>query len=209
VQLSAICVLLATAVLSPLSAGAVDRAQRDDFAAIFLGLDNWNPSLTTTTPGPDGASDFYLLVTSDGTGMKGRMICHNQSQWSGDYLAAGVQAIGFEANNLGATSLNLRLALGTTDAPSQGGTWFVTNTAQPLPPGSGWQFVVLSTRCADLIAVQGTDTCAQVLSSVSTLRIVSAAAPSAMGDLMIGSLGLDRIQAIPSIPVFPALEEGH
>jgi hypothetical protein len=199
-------VLLAVALLTPLSASAVDRSQRDDFTT---GVQNWNPSLSTATPGPDGASDRYLVVTSDGDPIKARMICHNQTQWAGDYVAAGVQAIGFQANNLGATALNLRIALGNAASPMNGGTWFATTAAVPLAPGSGWQPVSLSLGCADLVAVQGTDACTQVLSHVRTLRILSAAAPAAIGDVLVGTLGLDRISAIPPIPVFPALEGGR
>src|SRR5262245_47173904 len=82
-------------------ASAVTSGQQDDFSA---STDNWQRG-SAALGGPGGASDGFLLFSSDGTTQNGRLVTFNQSQWSGNYLGAGVDAVGIYMRNLGQTDL--------------------------------------------------------------------------------------------------------
>ena len=174
-------------------ASAVTSGQQDDFSA---STDSWQRG-SAALGGPGGASDGFLLFSSDGTTMNGRLVTFNQSQWSGNYLGAGVDAVAIFMRNLGQTDLQMRVALGTSAAPAVGGTWFASTQAVSLPAGGFWQLFVFPLGSADLTRVQGTASYDTVMSGVATLRILDSAAPSAFGDNIVASLGIDRIVAVP------------
>ena len=182
--------LLATA------ASAVTQGQQDDFTA---NDGDWAQG-TPAVGGPGGGADGFLLLTSTGGagGQGSRLVTYNyQAQWAGDYLAAGVEAIGLFLNNLGTTDLEIRLAFGDTQAPLQGGTWYVTTSSVALPAGSGWTFVVFDIGSADLQSAQGTASYAELMAGVATLRILHATAPLPIGNPIAASLGIDRVVALP------------
>jgi hypothetical protein len=118
-------------------------------------------------------------------------------QWSGDYLAAGVEAIGLFVRNLGATDLHVRLALGDSLAPIVGGSWYVTSASVTLPAGSGWRLAVFELGSADLESVLGPKTWAELMADVATVRILSAENVSPLGDAIAATLGVDRVVALP------------
>ena len=161
--------LLLLPILLGSAASALTQGQQDDFTS---GADGWargDPALG----GPGGASDGYLeLASVGGLGQNGRLVTFNRLQWSGDYLAAGVEAIGVFLDNLGATDLEIRLAFGDNDAPLLGETWYATTEGVVLPAGSGWVLVVFPIGSADLQRAQGTATYAELMSNVATLRIL-------------------------------------
>jgi hypothetical protein len=177
------------------SASAVTQGQQDDFTA---SEDGWTPG-TPALGGPGGGADGFLLLTSTGTGGQGgRLTTYNyQLQWSGDYLAAGVEAIGLFVNNFGANDLEIRLAFGDNQAPLQGGTWYVTSASVALPAGSGWELVVFEIGSADLVSAQGSASYAQLMAGVQTLRILHADAAVPIGNPIAASLGIDRVVALP------------
>jgi len=66
------------------------------------------PPENVGTGGPAGSGDNFLLLTSSGTGGPGgKMVIFNESQWTGDYIAAGVTGVRLDVNNVGATTLSL------------------------------------------------------------------------------------------------------
>jgi hypothetical protein len=155
-----------------------------------------SPNLPTNVPngGPNGPGDAYVEnISAGGIGAGSRMIMYNQVQWAGNYTAAGVTRITAMMSNFGATDLYMRIAF-------QGGTFstiFGSSTAVHLPAGSGWQPVTFSLTAANVSNVNGTETLADVLANVSSLRILSAQnAPSFMGDSIAGTLGVDNIRAM-------------
>ena len=175
------------------AASALTQGQQDDFDGV---ADAWAQG-TPALGGPDGASDGFLMLHADGATQNGKLVTYNQLQWAGSYTAAGVEAIGMFVRNLGATDLKLRVALGNTSAPSLGGTWFASTNPLLLPAGGDWQLVVFSLASADLTRTQGTADYATVLGGVVTLRILHSAAPSAFGDYIVATLGVDRVLALP------------
>ena len=180
-------ILLATA------ASALTQGQQDDFDGV---ADAWAQG-TPALGGPDGASDGFLMLHADGATQNGKLVTYNQLQWAGSYTAAGVEAIGMFVRNLGTTDLKLRVALGNTSAPSSGGTWFASTDPLLLPAGGDWQLAVFPLASADLTRTQGTADYATVLGGVVTLRILHSAAPSAFGDNIVATLGVDRVLALP------------
>ena len=120
-RLAGTFLLLAACLLQPAVGSAVTLGQIDDFQDGTF--QNWgignifgNPVPPVNVPdgGPAGAGDHYLLLTADGgAGVRpdpgSRLAVINQTQWTGNYLAAGVNAITMSVNNLGATDLSLRL----------------------------------------------------------------------------------------------------
>jgi len=184
---------LSIGLLFASAATALTQGQQDDFDGV---TDAWAQG-TAALGGPDGGNDGFLMLHADGVTQNGKLVTYNQLQWAGSYTAAGVEAIGMFVRNLGATDLKLRVALGNTPAPSSGGTWFATTDPLLLPAGGDWQLVVFSLASEDLTRTQGTADYATVLGGIVTLRILHSNAPSAFGDNIVATLGVDRVLALP------------
>src|SRR5687768_4371857 len=68
------------------------------------------PPTNIPTGGPGGSTDRYLhIAATGGSGAGSRLTAINGTQWTGNYLTAGVNAISIDVNNLGTTDLSLRL----------------------------------------------------------------------------------------------------
>jgi len=152
-----------------------------------------NPPTNVSSGGPAGLGDNFLQDVSTGlAGAGGKMVMFNQSQWAGNYLAAGVDRIDLHMRNFGATTLNMRIAI-------EGGvfsTKFGSTTAVVLPAGGAWTLASFGLTASDLTLISGADSLSTVLSGVGTLRVLSAAAgPAFNGDTIAGRLGVDNITA--------------
>ena len=196
-------------------ANLLTLGQSDDFQEAAAGTRSWSIGdiggglglpVRISTGGPDGPDDAYLQMVSSGTVLAGsRMVVLNDSQWSGNWIAAGIGAVGFDAINEGQTPMILRLALGCC---GQVGPWLATTGSFSLPVASGWQAVELSVDPSDLQCVQGICAAPAVeLTDIGELRILSAASPSHRGDVIAATLGLDNITALPE-PALAWLEAG-
>ena len=120
----------------------------------------------------------------------------NRQQWRGDYLAAGVDRLSMDLINLGPTDLFVRVALLAPD-PS-GTTAFVSTDAFAMPAGGGgWQAHTFSLAEANLTRTVGTLTWAEALATVTEVRLLSAESPSHLGDVVVATLGVDNIRAVP------------
>lgn len=184
------CLLIAS------GARAIVNQELDDFGV--GGLENWQRGMIAIG-GPANPSDPFLLLTADGSGSLGKLVSFNQAQWSGDYLAAGIQQISVWFDNLGATGLQLRLVFGDTSAPGPSGTsgsWYAT-AAEPLPAGSGWKQVDFDIGPSDLVLVQGSASYTNVMQGVVTLRIMHSPTGDPNGQDVVATLGVDRIVAVP------------
>lgn len=108
----------------------------------LLGAPHPAPPVNISTGGPAGSGDNYLLLTAvGGSGSGSRLSVINLTQWGGDYLAAGVNAISMDLNNLGTTDLYLRLLLADPIGGSPNNLAFST-TPVFLPSRSSWTSVV-------------------------------------------------------------------
>lgn len=141
-----------------------------------------------TTGGPGGAGDHYLQVTSIGTpGPGGRLTVFNMSQWQGNYIAAGVNLIVMDVNNLGQTDLSLRLLFENNSNAA------VSTNAIFLPAGSGWTRVTFMIGAGNLTALQGSVIGA--LTDVEELKLFHNPAVDFPGPFINAQLGLDNITA--------------
>jgi hypothetical protein len=209
--------VLLTLLLNSGAAWAISVGQIDSFGDGTL--QGWRMGFNATTlshqeniadGGPAGAGDNFLQIVADGTAVAGgRLTVFNQTQWTGDYTAAGVTAIAMDLKNISSSeALNLRLAIngGYRDASFNiiGGV-FATSTSITLDSGSDWTRVVFSLKPGDLVVpadvgrssnVLGNDVQA-TLASVQELRLLNSAIPDWDGLPVGATLGIDNIRAVP------------
>lgn len=147
--------------------------------------------------GPWGGGDNALGFSSSGTFSIGsRFLAFNiGSDWTGDYIAAGVTAIRLDVRNTGATDLHLRLAFHSTGAD------FTTN-AMTVGTGTGWQSLLYDIRASSLIGVGGSTDPSATLSAVTRIQVFSAVDIPTLGggglpkgDVIAASALFDNITA--------------
>jgi hypothetical protein len=184
-------------LLPRVSEGAgISFGQLDDFLSDAAGWSEGaispNPPVVVTSGGPGGENDSYLRNdSSGGFGAGSKQIMFNQSQWTGDFNAAGVTRIEMRVANLGTTPLSVRIAF------AGGFSQFGSTSAVELPAGSGWQRAVFNLTSAAITTLSGPATVAEALASVTEVRILSAAGgPAYNGDGLVSSLGVDSIRAL-------------
>ncbi len=152
------------------------------------GIPNPNPPTIITHDGPAGIDDFYLMATATGiAGAGGKLVIFNNSQWTGDYISAGITTISMYVNNFGSTALSLRLAF----AGSGGNIWSLNPVS--VPAGSGW--VIAKFEIDSLHFAGSGANINATLSSVTQLRIIHSVAGGYNGDSYAASLGIDDISA--------------
>jgi hypothetical protein len=185
-----VCALCCSATAGP--AWAVSLGTTDTFET---GTEGWstgdpspNPPLAIADGGPGGAGDGYLLLSASGIGGPGgKLVAWPGADFRGNYLAAGVTALAMDLNNLGPTSLSLRLYL---DGPL--GSTAVLSDAIALPAGSGWTSVRFP-----MVASAYDGPAALVLSGVSQLRLYHGTAAVYPGPAIAAQLGVDNVTAVP------------
>ncbi len=187
---------------------AVEKNQVDTFQdsttqAWGSGAPNPNTPTVVLNDGPSGTNDIYLMATSSGnTGAGSKLVIFNNSQWTGDYISAGVNAISMYVNNFGSTDLSLRIAL----RGSGGDFW--SKDPVSVNAGSGWQIAVFEIDSMHL-AGSGTSVSA-TLRNVNEIRILHSATGDYKGDAVTASLGIDNITAANNpLPVELTLFTGY
>jgi hypothetical protein len=185
-------------------ASAVTLGQKDTFedgttgnwVVGLLGASHPAPPVNVSTGGPTGVDDNYLLLSALGSsGAGNRLSVINLSQWTGDYLAAGVTAIVMDLNNLGPADLSLRLLFADPSGGPPTNLAFSTQ-AVVVPAGSGWTSVVFPIASGDLTA--GSGTVAAALMNTTEMRLFHSPTAVFPGPAVIASLGVDNIQAVPA-----------
>ena len=174
---------------------AVTLGQLDDFQDGTL--QDWTGGATMENMadgGPGGVADRFLRVQSfGGFGGGSRLATFNGTQWSGDYLAAGVTAIDVWLKNLGQTDLQMRVVLFDLDG---GDNRWTSTVAHTLVVGSGWQRLTFSLEENALTNVQGTTDYAQLMTDVDRMMFRhQAGVPDANGDSIIAEAGIDNVRA--------------
>jgi hypothetical protein len=190
-------VLAIVLVCPAVAAAQVTVGQKDDFQDGTT--QNWKQGANGTlqpvnvnTGGPAGAGDEYMVYSSHGgSGADSKLVAFNQTQWATTYSPA-VNAIDMDLNNLGASSLTIRIAF------QDGGGLEYSSAGFALPVGSGWQHADFSLADADMTQLFGT---AQPFSTaltngIITMRIIDAVNPAYNGDSIAAQLGVDNITAV-------------
>lgn len=105
-------------------------------------------TMTTSLPdaGPAGIGDTAIDV---GFGNRA-VIINTDARWTGNYTAAGVEAVRLDINNTGNNTVDLRIGIRGPDAGTggSGGSW--VTAAQSVAPGSGWVTLIFPLRESDL-----------------------------------------------------------
>lgn len=190
-------------IVSAAAWGAPVVGQVDSFNG---STDNWTygqgvPQVISTG-GPAGTNDSYLNISSQGGfGANSKLVVFNGSQWTGNYSAAGINAIQMELLDLGSSPLTIRIALKTTRGISPG--WSST-TGFVLPADAAWHLATFPLDSTSLTPVSSPPPLASLLTNVGELRILSSAAPAVNGDTMIASVGIDEITALGTAVPEPA-----
>jgi hypothetical protein len=185
----------AAAVLcSSVAHAQVVAGQTDTFNANVMNWDGAN-QLWTSGGGPGGAGDAYLhLNSTGGSGPNSRMAVFNATQWGGNYTAAGVGAIEVDFNNLGSTTLDMRLTFWDLANSTQ----WNSNFAAHILPGSGWQHFTYTINAAQFTLAQGNGTFAATIANTNRIMFrsnVNVAEP--FGTPIVATLGIDNVHATP------------
>lgn len=168
--------------------------------------DNWTDGhggvngTLVTTGGPNGAGDSFLQVSSGSFGGESHMITFNQMQWTGNYTSAGVDEISMSLKNFGTSTLPIRITIRDSIGSSGVGGYSSTN-AFMLPADGQWHTAQFLLDAADMTAVNTSVSLATELTAVADFRLLSAAQPAVVGDLISAQIGVDDITALPPPPV--------
>ena len=208
-------ILLACSILQPASGWAVVPGRIDTFQDGTT--QNWivgatpspAPPVNVPSGGPAGAGDAYLRLKATGTasGPGNRLSVINQTQWAGNYPAAGINAITMWVNNQGSTNLNLRLLVGVATPPGFPPSDSAISTVPVfLPAGSGWTEVIFPITPDQLTTLAGS--AVKALSNAAELRILHNPNPTFPPPVIAAQLGVDNIKAVgrhPGPPFLPLL----
>jgi len=184
-------------------ATAVTYDQVDDFQDPNDGTADWKGSQGgTATPlrrpdgGPGGAGDAWLRIATN----RFHLATRNRDQWTGNYLAAGIDAIEMDLKHIrpGVDAVEIRILL-----RGPGGIFASANLTDPIATNA-WQRYRFGLTAADLIYVTGTDGTGNLIDTlidVDTLVIRhDRADPGVPGDVhpphISAQLGIDNIRAV-------------
>jgi hypothetical protein len=185
------------ALLSTASAFGVTIGQSDTFQS---GLDNWQGGAggfaVVPNGGPAGAGDQYLQISSGSSPLPPRLTAINDSQWLGNFTAAGVTAVAMDLLNSGSTSLPLRIAIREA-AGGSATAGYASTTPFNLPSDALWHHVVFNLNAASLSGFNSPQPLAVDLANVKDFRILASSAPSGVGDMAAAVVGADNVTAVP------------
>ncbi len=164
------------------------------------GLDNWQGGAggitVAPTGGPAGTGDQYLQLSSGASPLPPRLTAINDSQWLGNFTAAGVTAVAMDLLNSGTTSLPIRIAIreGTGSATTPG---YASTTPFILPADGQWHHAVFALNAASLTGFNSPQSLSFDLAHVNDFRILESSAPSGVGDVATAQIGVDNVTAVP------------
>src|SRR5947209_3793134 len=155
------------------------------------------PPTVIANGGPAGAGDQFLQITGlGGSGAGSRIVAINGSQWAGNYLGSGINAIAMDLNNLGNSILTIRLLFeDPMMAPPVDEA--VTTFGITLPVGSGWTHVVFPISPASMTVISGDVN--TLLGNTTLLRIIDSPTPTDAVTIS-GVLGVDNIASVAPEP---------
>ena len=173
-------VLLALANLtgSPTISWAISGSQTDDFEdgtkqGWTDGLGG-NNVVNITAGGPLGTNDNFLQISSGSFGGASRLITFNDTQWIGNYTAAGVTQIAMDLKNFSGGTLPIRIAIreGTGGSGTPG--YSSTNPFNLLADGQ-WHHAVFPLSL--MTPINGPLPLSTDLASVADFRLLSSTVP--------------------------------
>jgi hypothetical protein len=186
----------------PVTVGQIDTFEdgtTQNWLVGLLGNPHPAPPANVPTGGPTGLDDNYMLLTAlGGQGAGSRLTVINLTQWTGDFVSAGINAIQMDLNNFGSTDFSLRL-LFSDPAVGPPSNLAFSAAAIFLPAGSGWTSVVFPITPADLSA--GLGSVISVLTDATEMRIFHNPAAAFPPSSVQAILGVDNIEALSVAPI--------
>ncbi len=192
---------------------AITAGQTDDFEDGTT--QGWGPDfafsiVNAPDEGPAGAGDDALLLASTGVARQGsRSIAINTDQWAGDWTAAGVTAIEFDARNANDFEVVLWLGIAGPGMAGSAGTGdtYVSLGSATIGPNSAWDRYRIDATVADFETATNHSfgTLADALAGVTQFRIFHNVNDrndpfvpnNFVGDVVDADIYLDNITAVP------------
>jgi len=197
--------LIVATACSSLGAQAVVLFDVDTFTA--GGFEGWSggPSRLVTGGGPGGASDnYYRVNATGGNGSGSRMATYNlNTEWVGDYDAAGVTGLKFDFKNIGTSTMRLRAVV----FDASGNVWTST-AAFVVSGGTNWQSVFLPMNAGTMTLATGFSDWTTSYQNVDRIMIRHGDDINANGTPVVASVGFDNIQAVPEPGTMTAIVAG-
>ena len=200
-------ILITSFILTPfafaVSVGQIDTFEdgtTQNWLVGLLGSLHPVPPVNVPTGGPTGLDDNYMLLTAvGGQGAGSRLSVVNLTQWTGNFISAGINAIEMDLNNFGSTDLSLRLLFSDPSVGPPSNLAF-SAAAIFLPAGSGWTSVVFPIAPADLSV--GLGSAISALADATEMRIFHNPDAAFPPPSVQAILGVDNIEAL-SVPPVP------
>jgi len=165
--------------------------------------------------GPGGAGDHFLLIDAMGfSSAFSKLVSFNPTQWTGNYIAAGVNAVEMDLKAIsidpssGISSLTVRIAFRSQTGilVTKGSSGYVSTNSVSLPVDGLWHHAVFN--FSSLIPINSTMTglppapLATFLTGPAEFRILHLVNPNAViGDIVKASLGIDNIHAFTNVSI--------
>jgi hypothetical protein len=204
-------------VLCALPAGAIVNGQLDTFedGTPEFWRNGFDYFLPPVAGGPGGAADHYLEIGATGfSSMGSKLVGYNVNQWTGNYLAVGVNAVEMDLKAIsinplsGISALTIRIAFRSATGPliSKGASGYVSIDAATIAVDGQWHHAVFN--FSSLQAIPSTNDgslpapLATFLTGPAEFRIMHLVNPNAViGDIVIARLGVDNIHAFTNVSI--------
>ncbi len=197
-----IALLFAGSALVSTQAFGITLGQSDNFNDTTTqnwvsGEPNPVPPANVQDTGQLGVGDHVLHVqsTSAFSGAGSQPTIFNNAQWTGDYIAAGVNAITLDVNNFSSVTINPGLEI---HGPA--GAHFTLN-GPSVPANSGWVTVTISLDPGNFSGASP----ATSLAGITELRIRNIAAGTVIIPADATTAYFDNITAVPEPASFALL----
>jgi len=192
-QIPPVYVSILIGLLALPTAPAVVLMQLETFdapTAWAAGNPHPNPPSIQPDSGPEGTGDPALSINArSGSGPGSRLAAFNVTDWTGDYLSAGIDALTMDLRNQSLLSSEMRVAV---NGP---GGWFVTDS-ETLGTFSTWTSVKFDLSPDSLLTAGGSNA-SSTLAAVTELRILHSTVPTFQGGAGQRTVLVDNIQAVP------------
>jgi hypothetical protein len=144
--------------------------------------------------GPQGVGDRFLQVTSGGLGNPPRITTFNVTQWTGNYISAGVTQVEMDLRNFTGSALQMRWALRQVNG-NQFTPGYVSTVPFNLPPDGQWHHAVFLLDTASLTPINNPAPLSTFLTTVGEGRMLHSVTPSLLGEAGSFQFGVDNILA--------------
>ncbi len=171
--------------------------------------------LTVATGGPGGPGDHYLEIDAMGFSSLGsKMVGFNTNQWTGNFIAAGVNAVEMDLKAIsidpisGISALTMRIAFRSATGPliTKGVSGYVSTNSVSLPVDGQWHHAVFN--FSSLVPINSTNDgsppapLGTFLTAPPEFRIFHLVNPNAViGDIVKAKVGIDNIHAFTNVKI--------